>query len=65
MDNEQLDKVASVIYYLYHTKKMNPNAMAGSWHIEETFKNACELLLNMTPEQFESVETRVREGMMK
>lgn len=56
--------VTSIIYFLYHTKKMNPNAMSGSWHINEVFDNACQLLMGMTVEQFEEIEDRIRKEMM-
>ena len=51
-----VDKVTSIIYYLYFQKKMQPESIAGSWKIEDVFANACELLLNMTVEQFEEIE---------
>ena len=58
---EKIDKVTSIIYYLYHQKKMQPNSMAGSHKIEDVFANACELLLNLTVEQFEEIEKRMKD----
>lgn len=54
--DERLDKVTSIIYYLYHNMKMNPNAMAGAHDIKDVFENACNLLLGMTSEQFKAIE---------
>ncbi len=56
----RLDKITSVIYYLYFHKKMHPHSIAGSHKIEDVFANACEVLLNITAEQFEEIEKGMR-----
>ena len=53
---EKVDKITSIIYYLYFHKKMQPESIAGSHKIEDVFANACELLLGLTVEQFEEIE---------
>lgn len=59
MDSNTVDKVTSIIYYLYYHKRMFPHSIAGSHKVEDVFKNACELLLNMTPEQFETIAKEI------
>ena len=49
-----LHKMTSVIYYLYFHKKMFPHSVAGSHHIDDVFEAACNVMLNMTAEAFES-----------
>jgi hypothetical protein len=54
-----VDKVTSIIYYLYYHKKMQPESIARSHRIEDVFANDGELLLNMTVEQFEEIKKGV------
>jgi hypothetical protein len=61
-NQETIDKITSIVYYLYHDMMMNPNAMAGSHKIQDVFDNACQLLLNMTAEQFAEHERKVNNG---
>ncbi len=49
---ETIDKITSIVYYLYHEYKMNPNSMVGGHEIQDVFDNACQLLLGMTADQF-------------
>lgn len=56
-----VDKVTSIIYYLYYHKKMQPESIAGSHKIDDVFANACEVLLNLTVEQFEQIEKRMKD----
>jgi hypothetical protein len=58
---ENIDKATSIIYYLYYHKKMHPGSIAGSRKIEDVFANAVELLLNITVEQFEQIEQRMKD----
>lgn len=58
---KQLDKVTSIIYYLYYHKKMQPESIAGSHKIEDVFANACDVLLGLTVEQFEEIEKRMKD----
>ena len=57
---EKIDKVTSIIYYLYFHKKMQPESIAGSHKIEDVFANACELLLCISVDQFEEIEKRIK-----
>jgi hypothetical protein len=49
---ETVDKITSIIYYLYHESKMNPNSMVGGHLIKDVFENACNVLLGMTADEF-------------
>ena len=53
---KHIDKITSIVYYLYYHKKMQPHSVAGSYKIDDVFANACELLLNITAEKFEEIE---------
>lgn len=53
---DKVDKITSIVYYLYYHKKMQPSSVAGTHKIEDVFSNACELLLGITVEQFEEIE---------